>query len=176
MDDRQNLRHLPEMYPQISPVRVGRRGRDRRQNGGMKLLLIAVALFWLVVLPPFFTDGACSREFDSELKHIEKDRKAMATLAAAREYWKGRGVPYEVMTADQCRRARSKVIDRCGPGVLVYAAVPVPNLVCRFYRDDEINVQLHFSEKDRLQRVQADMSPYRAIELPLVGKTLYWGK
>ena len=141
----------------------------------MRWFLAAVGLLWIVLAPPLFTDGACTREFEGEVKRVESDRAALATLSAARQYWNGRGVEYRVLTLEQCRRARLKFLDQCGPGPLVYATVPVSNLVCRIYRDDEIKVQLHYTEKERLARVHVDMAPFRSLPVPGL-EPIHWAR
>jgi hypothetical protein len=138
--------------------------------------LLAVSLVWAVLMPPLFTDGACTREFDNEVRRIEADRGAVATLAAARAYWNGRGVEYRVLSLEQCRRARLAFLDQCGPGPMVYATVPVGHLVCRIYRDQDVKVQLHYTEKERLARVHVDMAPFRSLPIPAAGVTIDWAK
>jgi hypothetical protein len=142
----------------------------------MRGFLLAVSLAWAVLMPPLFTGGACTREFDAEVRRIEQDRSAVATLAAARAYWNGRGVEYRVLNADQCRRARLAFLDQCGAGPLVYATVPVAHLTCRIYRDQDIKVQLHYTEKERLARVHVDMAPFRSLPIPALGMTIHWAQ
>lgn len=141
----------------------------------MRWLLLAVAFAWLALAPPLFSDGGCTAEFEAEARRIEQERAQMATLAAARQYWIARGVPYRVLSLEQCRRARMAFIGQCGPGPMAYASVPVSSLVCRIYRDDAITVQLHFTEKERLARVQVDMKPYRSLPIP-GGPTIHWAR
>ena len=142
----------------------------------MRLLLLAAGLLWALLAPPLFTDGACTREFEAQARRLEQDRGAVATMAAARAYWNGRGVEHRVLTLEQCRRARLAFLEQCGPGPLVYATVPVGNLICRIYRDDAIKVQLHYTEKDRLARVHVDMAPFRSLPIPGTQAKVDWGK
>ena len=142
----------------------------------MRWFLLAVVLVWVGLAPPLFTDGACTREFEAEARRLEQDRAAVATLAAARAYWNGRGVEHRVLTLEQCRRARLAFLEQCGPGPLVYATVPVGNLICRIYRDDAITVQLHYTEKDRLARVHVDMAPFRSLPIPGTATRIDWAR
>ena len=142
----------------------------------MRWLLLAVGLVWALLAPPLFTDGACTREFDREVARMERDRAAVASLAAARAYWNGRGVEHRVLSLEQCRRARLAFLEQCGPGPLVYASVPVDNLICRIYRDDAIEVQLHYTDKDRLARVHVDMAPFRSLPIPGTSTRIDWGR
>lgn len=59
---------------------------------------------------------------------------------------------------------------------MVYAQVPVENLVCRIYRDDEIRVQLHYDERSRLARIVTEMSPSRHLPLPWSGHSVHWAR
>jgi hypothetical protein len=142
----------------------------------VRWLLLAVGAIWALLAPPLFTDGACTREFEAEAARIEKDRDSLGSLAAARAYWNGRNVEHRVLSLEQCRRARLRFLDQCGPGPMVYATVPVANLICRIYRDTDIKVQLHYTERDRLARVHVDMAPFRSLPIPGTGARIDWAK
>lgn len=142
----------------------------------MLKLALAVALVWLALMPPLFTDGACTREFEAEFRRVDADRQALPTLSAARIYWQSRGVEHRVLTLEQCRRARLEFIEQCGPGPMIYATVPVANPVCRVYRDGTIKVQMHFTDRERLARVNVDMAPYRSLPVPYTQHTLHWAR
>ncbi len=128
------------------------------------------------MMPPFFTHGACDAEFDQETAAVGADHSVFATPELARDYWTSRSVPVSVLSVDQCRHRFLKFVDSCGPGTLVYAAVPVKNGVCRFYRDEAVTVQLAYDEKGRLSRVETDMKPFRSLALPWGGRTIYWAR
>ena len=142
----------------------------------MRWLLLAVSAIWALLAPPLFTDGACTREFEAEAARMEKDRASLGTLGAARSYWNGRNVEHRVLSLEQCRRARLQFLDQCGPGPMVYATVPVSNLICRIYRDSDIKVQLHYTERDRLARVHVDMAPFRSLPIPGTATKRDWAK
>jgi hypothetical protein len=140
----------------------------------MPRLAALVAIIWLALLPPLFTDGACTAEFDREAARIEADRKSLATPALASAYLRGRGIPNSLYSLQQCRRAKPRSVVDCGDGALVYATAPVKNFVCRIYRDDEVRIELHYDDRDRLARTAVDMSPYKSLPLP--GITLHWAR
>src|SRR5438128_7026952 len=100
--------------------------------------LLVVALVWLVLSPPLFTDGACTAEFDAESKRVTGDQAAIKSPSLARAYWNERSVPFTYLTPEQCRARKPRTLDRCSDGVLVIAKVPVKNMICNLYRDDEI--------------------------------------
>ncbi len=135
-----------------------------------------VAMVWLVLMPPLFTDGACTAEFDREASQLTVNQKALESPTRAQDYWNSRQIPVSVITVKQCRRARPRFVDVCGSGDIVYAIVPVQNLVCRVYRDSEIRIQLQYDDRNRLSRMVTDMNPFRALPLPWLGVTLYWGR
>lgn len=140
----------------------------------MKSLLAVIAIAWLLLLPPLFTDGACSAEFETATKRVESDRQAMRTPELAATYFHDRRIPYTVYSLSQCRRAKPRSVVNCGDGPLVYAKAPVKNPVCRIYRDDEVRIHLHYDDRDRLARTVVDMSPYKSLPLP--GITLHWAR
>ena len=142
----------------------------------MLKLAAVIAIVWIALLPPLFTDGACTREFDAEHERVESDRARLGSLEEARRYWSERAIPHQVLSVEQCRRARNDFITVCGGGPMVLAKVPVRNLICRVYRDDSVTVQLHYNAKDRLSRIQTDMAPYKSLPLRALGFTLHWAR
>jgi hypothetical protein len=139
-------------------------------------LVVALALVWLALLPPLFTNGACDAEFDRVGSQVEKDRKALASPTLAQGYWAARQVPGRVISAEQCRVSRLRFIESCGAGELLYVSVPVQNRVCRFYRDSGITVQLHYDGLGRLSQLRTDMNPFKFLPLPWLGITLNWAR
>lgn len=141
----------------------------------MVRLLALLALVWLALLPPLFTDGACTREFEDEAARLERDRKLLRDPALAAAYWKARSVPSALVPLEQCRRARPRDLERCPGGPYLQARVPVRNLICGVYRDGDIRVRLLYDERDRLERIAVDMAPYRSLPLPF-GAVLHWAR
>lgn len=139
-------------------------------------LLAVVALVWLALMPPLFTGGACTREFDDEGTRIEKDARSIASPGLASSYWSARNIPYSVVSREQCRRAKPRFLQNCGDGPLVYARVPVGNAICSLYRDSEILVQLQYDGRNRLARTQVDMRPFKSLAIPFTGITLHWAR
>jgi hypothetical protein len=137
---------------------------------------VAIALVWLVLMPPFFTDGACTAEFDNVARRMQDNKPSLASLASAREYWSSAHVPVQEISAAQCRVSRPRFVDSCGPGNLLYVAVPIQNKVCRFYRDSDVRVQLQYDTQGRLRQFQADMKPFKYFSFPWLGVKLYWAK
>jgi hypothetical protein len=142
----------------------------------MLRFLALMLLVWLLLLPPLFTDGACTAEFEQEASRIQVDGKSLLSPSLASAYWEGRRVPYTILSREQCVHRRPKHIEACAAGPIIQASVQVQNKVCRFYRDDEARVQLHFDAKDRLVRMQTDMNPYKSLPIPLTDITLHWGR
>jgi hypothetical protein len=54
-------------------------------------------------------------------------------------------------------------------------AVPVRNLVCKVYRDDEIRVRFFYDELGRLSRTSVDMQPFYSLPLP-GGVAIHWAR
>jgi len=142
----------------------------------MARILAVVALVWLALLPPLFTGGACTAEFDHEASQLAANQKSLATPALAQAYWSSRQVPISVVSAEQCRRARPRFVAVCGSGVLVHAVVPVQNRICRFYRDDGIRVQLRYDDRNRLASMVTEMNPFWSLPLSWLGINLHWAK
>ena len=137
---------------------------------------LAVFVAWLILVPPLFTDGACTEEFDAEAERIGTDGERIRTVDSALQYWASRNQPVQLLTRDDCRRAKPRFLAYCGAGPLVIARVPVRNAVCRIYRDSEILVQLQYDDFGRLSRVATDMAPFKSLNLPYTGITLHWAR
>lgn len=135
-----------------------------------------VALVWLALMPPFFTHGACTSEFDAVSSRLEGDQGKLAQLAAAEAYLGATPIPYTRLSEEQCRRSRPWFVEGCPSGTLIYASIPVKDRICRFYRDDSIKIQLRFDVRNRLERMQIDMAPYKSMPIPFTPLTLYWAK
>jgi hypothetical protein len=141
----------------------------------MKRLLALVALIWLLLLPPLFTGGDCTREFDEEQARIDRERTGIRGMSQAVAYWNGRGIAPRDMSEDQSRRAKPRDLASCGSGPIVQARVPVNNLVCKVYRDDEIRVRFFYDEHDRLSQTSVDMKPFYSLPLPGAA-TIHWAR
>jgi hypothetical protein len=141
----------------------------------VKKLLALLALLWLVLLPPLFTQGECTHEFDEEQARIARDTAQLASSRSAVQYWNKRGIVPRLVSVDNCRRAKPRDLQSCGAGPFVQASVPVRNLVCKIYRDNETRVRLFYDEHDRLIRTAVEMKPFYSLPIPGV-ITIHWAK
>jgi hypothetical protein len=139
-------------------------------------LLSVIALFWAVFLPPFFTDGACTAEFDQASRLIGDNQASFASPASALKFWRLRNVPVQVVTSERCHVSRPRFVEVCGPGDLLYVKIPVQNTVCHYYRDSSIRAQFQYDDRGRLRQFVAEMDPYKFLSIPWTGIKLYWGK
>jgi hypothetical protein len=137
---------------------------------------IALAFAWALLMPPLFTGGACTAEFEAESNRIDADRAALSDPARAAAYWGKRAIAYYNLSKETCRRARPRFLADCGDGPLVYARVPVANPVCRIYRDDSILVQLQYDARNRLARTQVDMAPFKSLPIPHTRWVIDWAR
>jgi hypothetical protein len=140
-------------------------------------------LFYLLViagigamLPPFFTQGACSAEFNAVSDSVERARSGLLTLSDAEHYLAQHGIGYQLLSAERCETAAPPDVVSCPGGPLLLGTVPVKNAVCRFYRDASVRVQLGFNSRSQLVRIQTDMNPYKILRLPFVNVELDLGK
>jgi hypothetical protein len=140
------------------------------------VIILFVVCVWLALMPPFFTHGACTAEFDAAGEALQRARPELATLDQAQAYFFAQSVPYQVLSAERCERAPPREVEVCSGGSTLLVSVPVKNRVCRFYRDNSIHLQLGFNSTERLVRRQTDMNPYRMLKLPALGLEVYWGK
>lgn len=136
----------------------------------------AIALIWVALMPPFFTGGACNREFDQVSKRLSQNAAKFSTPQAASAWWTEQGVAHQAITPEACRTIKPRFLQHCPIGTLVHAEVPLENLICRVYRDANIRVGLHYTEKCRLTLVDTDMKPAKYLWIPLLDARLHWGR
>lgn len=139
-------------------------------------LAVLLALGWAAILPPLFTRGACTAEFEAESRRIDADRAGLPDPARAEDYWRERAIPFYFVSNESCWRSRPRFVVECGGGPLIYARVPVRNEVCRVYRDDSILVQLQYDSRNRLARTQVDMAPFKSLPIPFMHTAIDWAK
>jgi hypothetical protein len=133
------------------------------------LILAAVGAF----LPPFFTDGACTAEFDAVGDLLERSRPQLLALAQAQAFLKAHGMAYEALTPERCSSWHPRdIVVECPGGTLLVGLVPVANKVCRYYRDPNVLFQLGYNGRQQLVHIQTDMKPYRILRTPW-GSELY---
>jgi hypothetical protein len=131
---------------------------------------------WLALLPPFFTHGECTAEFDAVSRTFDGARAALATVQGAREWLVSQAMPFRELSAEACAASRMAEIEVCTGGPLLLVAVPVKNQVCHYYRDSSIRLQLGFNKTQQLVRMQTDMNPYHMLKLPMFAFELDWAK
>src|SRR6218665_2708560 len=129
-------------------------------------LLLVVGLVWLALLPPVFTAGACTAEYEAATGLLQANRPQISTPEAALQFLQTQALQPSLLSAEDCARSKPRFLRQCGSGSLVYAEVPVRNPVCRFYRDDATRIQLHYDRRERLVRVLSEMNPYKYLPLP----------
>jgi hypothetical protein len=138
---------------------------------------VRTLLFWTLVLvamaaalPPFFTRGACTQEFDAAGALFEQARPQLVTLTAAQQFLVAHRLGYRLISAQRCESAPLQNVESCPGGALLLGVVPVRNPVCRYYRDPGVRYQLGFNNHEQLVRIQTDMNPYRRLRLPYGGE------
>lgn len=137
---------------------------------------VAVAAIWLALLPPFFTDGACTAELEAASAAVDANADSWTSAQLAAAYWQKQAVPVSVISVERCQKVKPRFLSACGDGPLVVASIPVSNRICRIYRDDEISVRLQFDELERLRRITTEMSPYKSLPIPFTTITLHWAR
>jgi len=130
------------------------------------LVILVAAAAWV---PPLFTHGACTAEFDAVSELLQRAKPSLLTLPAAENYLAAHGMRYQVLSAQQCESAPPADVVACPGGVVLLGAVPVQNQICRYYRDRAVRFQLGFNSLAQLVRIQTDMNPYQMLKLPGLG-------
>jgi hypothetical protein len=140
------------------------------------VIVVLVICVWLALMPPFFTHGACTAEFDAADEALKRARPALATLEQAQAYLTSRSLLYQVLSAERCERTPPREVEVCSGGPTLLVSQPVKNRVCRFYRDSGIHLQLGFNGAQQLVRMQTDMHPYRMLKVPMLRLEIDWAK
>jgi hypothetical protein len=140
------------------------------------LCILVIGVLGAAWLPPVFTHGACTAEFDAVSNQLQAAKPEILTVEAARHYFAAHGMPYRLLTAAQCEAAPPADVDACPEGTLLVGAVPVANRVCRYYRDRTVRFQLGFNRLAQLVHIQTDMNPYRIFKLPIADLEIDLGK
>ena len=135
-----------------------------------------VSVIWAALLPPVFTDGQCTSEFDQAASLVTQNRKAVSKPESARDFFRSRGIPVSLVSAEQCRETKPRFLDRCSSGPLVFAKVPVQSKICSIYRDEDTKVLLQYDEKGNLIRFNTDMAPYKSLPIPFTSFVVHWAR
>jgi hypothetical protein len=139
-------------------------------------LLLLLAMGWLALMPPFFTHGACTAEFDAAGNVLQVARAELATLSDAQAWLKSHALAYQVLAADRCESQAPPEVQICPGGPLILITVPVQNRVCRYYRDSSIRQVLGYNALQQLVHMQTDMHPFRMLKLPFFDFELSWAR
>ena len=75
------------------------------------LFFLLVAAVIALLLPPFFTHGACTAEFDAVADLLEGARPQLLTLPRAQEFLDAHRMAYQTLTGRQCEAARPREVD-----------------------------------------------------------------
>lgn len=137
---------------------------------------LAVALVWLALMPPFFTNGACNAEFEAFSQKFRAEDPAFRKVKSAIDRLTAEGISHQVVTAEACRQVKPRFLDACPSGALIRAEVPVKNWVCSVYRDGNIRLTLVFNEKGWLEQFGGEMKPAKFFLIPVLEYRLYWGR
>lgn len=138
--------------------------------------ILVIGVLGAAWLPPVFTHGACTAEFDAVSTQLQGAKAKILTLEAAQHYFGTHGMRFQLLTAAQCEAAPPADVDACPEGTLLVGAVPVANPVCRYYRDRTVRFQLGFNRLAQLVHIQTDMKPYRILKLPIADLEIDLGK
>lgn len=140
------------------------------------LITLLVIAGILAALPPFFTRGTCTAEFNAASDAIQQARPRLANLEDARAYLRSKGLLYRTLTAQHCASSPPPGVQICPGGPVLLVDIPVKNRVCRYYRDGSTHVQLGFDSDLQLAHMQMDMRPYHMLKLSFIGVELDWAK
>jgi hypothetical protein len=138
--------------------------------------MIFVLLVLLAPLPPLFTNGACTAEFERASGDLERLRSELLTLSAATSYLSAHHLAYATVSSERCERSPPRDVQVCPGGPILIVAVPVENRICRYYRDTTIRQQLGFNHAEQLVRLQTDMNPFHYLKVPLLNTEVNWAK
>jgi hypothetical protein len=135
-----------------------------------------IVLVLLAPLPPLFTRGACTAEFEQAASALEQLRSQLLNLKDAVAYLSAHHAIYSAVSHERCERSPPRDVELCPGGPILLIEVPVRNPVCRYYRDAAIRQQLSFDHSEHLVHIQTDMNPFHFATLPFLGIELDWGK
>jgi len=136
-------------------------------------LLIAGAI--ALTVPPFFTRGACTSEFDAASDAVQRMRPEIGTVTLLRSYLEAHSISYQVVQPERCASSPIRDLVTCPDGPTFVVTVPVKNTICRYYRDDNIRIHFGFNNSRQLTRIETDMKPFKYLTLPL-GQEVDWAR
>ena len=137
---------------------------------------ILVILVLLLPLPPLFTSGACTAEFEQASGNFERVKDELLTLSVATAYLSAHHFEYGTVSPERCELSPPRDVEVCPGGPILIVAVPVKNQICRYYRDATIRQQLSFNHAEQLVRLQTDMNPFHFLKVPFLNIEVDWAK
>jgi hypothetical protein len=137
---------------------------------------ILVMLVLLAPVPPLFTAGACTAEFEQASGAFERLRSELLTLSAATAYLSAHHMVYGTVSPERCELSPPRDVEVCPGGPILVIAVPVNNAICRYYRDATIRQQLGFNSTEQLVRLQTDMNPFHFVKVPFLNVEVDWAR
>lgn len=139
-------------------------------------LWLCLALVWAALLPPLFTDGACTKEFEAASQAIEQLASKGTDPESMAEALRSVGASARVLTPENCRVSKPLFLSQCGSGILIFGAKPVSDRVCRLYRDSETRFQVFFNMKGQPVRVATNMKPFKSLPVPATSVVIHWAR
>ncbi len=137
---------------------------------------LLVILVLLLPLPPLFTAGACTAEFEQASGTFERSKNELLTLNTAIAYLSAHHMTYGTVSPERCELSPPRDVEVCPGGPILIIAVPVKNRICRYYRDATIRQQLSFNRAEQLVRLQTDMNPFHFLNVPFLNIEVAWAK
>ena len=74
----------------------------------MRRLLVVLALVWLALMPPLFTAGACTAEYEAAAALADTHRPALKSPEAALQFFRGQSIEASLLTPEDCARAKPR--------------------------------------------------------------------
>ena len=77
-------------------------------------LLLVVGLVWLALLPPVFTAGACTAEYEAATGLLQANRPQISTPEAALQFLQTQALQPSLLSAEDCARSKPRFLRQCG--------------------------------------------------------------
>jgi hypothetical protein len=137
---------------------------------------VFIILVLLLPIPPLFTAGACTAEFEQASGDFERLRGELLTVGTAVAYLSAHHMAYGTVSPERCELSPPRDVEVCPGGPILIVEVPVRNRVCRYYRDATIRQQLGFNRTEQLVRLQSDMNPFHFLKVPYLDIEVDWAR
>jgi hypothetical protein len=140
------------------------------------MFIALVVVVWLALMPPLFTHGDCTAEFDAASVTLQRARADLSSFARAQTWLDARAFPYQILTAERCEASPPRDVEVCPSGPTLLVKIPVQNRVCRIYRDGSVHLQLGYASTLELVRVETHMNPFHFPKVPGSDFEIDWAK